>query len=58
MIPRQRKPGQTGGRGGHGKNMHNAQKRDNRAKSVGKFPWPVVIFMVIGATLALLSLIM
>lgn len=29
-IPKPRKPGQTGGVGGHGRNMHNAQKRDQR----------------------------
>lgn len=27
-VPKPRKPGQTGGMGGHGRNMHNAQKRD------------------------------
>jgi hypothetical protein len=55
-IPGQRKPGQIGGRGGHGKNMHNAQKRDSRPTS-GKFPWLVVLFIAVGATLSLLSLI-
>jgi hypothetical protein len=44
-VPRQRKPGGRGGLGGHGKNMHNAQKRDSRP--IGRFPVRALVLTVL-----------
>lgn len=55
-VPGQRKGGQIGGAGGHGKNMHSAQKYDMAGGGGGKKGGCAVIaFGTVGAIIAATS---